>query len=249
MNYSPIENEITGLCICIEAIDNIVNHTLVDVRPLHASPNQSVVYFKSYPEQDLFLIRFLDFAKESGDKKLTGVQGSCLDVLSSACTTASFNQNDSVLELRVAVDALNSWLNYKTPIKLWLPTLDIEAELNVSRLDFLAISGNQCKHNLSRLTGVSKCITRILKENNYSVPIEEIPLALEDFHEHLQENYFIYYGTWITELLNNIRWGFKSICYLRFMLPIRKVTSICRLIVISSQLKSKMIYQSDGFGD
>jgi hypothetical protein len=108
------------------------------------------------------------------------------------------------------VKELDDWLNYKTPIKLWLPTLDIEADIEVSRLDFIAISGNHFKHNLSRLTGVSKHIHSILDSNGYSVPIEQIPLALDDFREHLQENYFIYYGTWLAELLNNIRWGLQD---------------------------------------
>jgi hypothetical protein len=60
------------------------------------------------------------------------------------------------------------------------------------------------------LTGVSKGIQTILKANGYSVPLEQIPLALEDFREHLQENYFVYYGTWLAELLNNIRWGLQD---------------------------------------
>lgn len=210
MNHSPIETEVVGLCICLEAVNSIVNHILVDVRPLSKHPEQSVVYFNSYAEKELFLVRFLDFAKEGGDSRLTGVSGSCLDVLKSACSTASFNANESINELKSAVDNLDGWLESKSPIKLWLPTLDINAELEVSRLDFLKISGNQCKHNLSRLTGVSKDISRILESHSYSVPIEHIPLALEDFQEHLQENYFVYYGTWITELLNNIRWGIQT---------------------------------------
>ncbi len=39
--------------------------------------------------------------------------------------------------------------------------------------------------------------------------MESIPLSLEDFQEHLEENYFIYYGTWLSELLNNLRWGIQ----------------------------------------
>lgn len=215
MNHNAIETEVIGLCICLEAVNNIVNNILVDVRPLSKRPEQSVVYFNSYAEKELFLIRFLDFSKEGGDSRLTGVSGSCLNVLKSVCSTAGFNKNESVNELKSAVDELEIWLNTKSSIKLWLPTLEINAEVEVSRLDFLKISGNQCKHNLSRLTGVSRDISDILERHDYSVPIEHIPLALEDFQEHLQENYFVYYGTWITELLNNIRWGIQT-----YLLPI-----------------------------
>jgi hypothetical protein len=91
-----------------------------------------------------------------------------------------------------------------------LPTLDINATVQVSRLDFLRISGNQSKHNLSRLTGVSRNVAKILNDNGYAVTPEHIPLALDDFREHLEENFFIYYGTWIAELMNNIRWGLQT---------------------------------------
>jgi hypothetical protein len=50
----------------------------------------------------------------------------------------------------------------------------------------------------------------MLIAHGYSVPEEQIPLALDDFREHLAENYFIYYSTWLAELLNNVRWGIQT---------------------------------------
>ncbi|NLX74324.1 MAG: hypothetical protein GXZ13_00490 [Synergistaceae bacterium] len=114
--------------------------------------------------------------------------------------------------MKNSVQELDAWLKYKTPINLWLPTLDLEADIKVSRLDLIEISGNHCKHNLSRLTRVSKLIHKILNNNNNenSVSLEKIPLALDDFRTHLQDNYFIYYGTYLSEMLNNIRWGIQN---------------------------------------
>lgn len=213
MTYNEVEREVIGLCIALEAVNGMANAAMLQLRDVSSFPGECEVYFHTHIHKELFLIRLLDFAKESGDSKLTGVSGSCLQVLQSACMTCSFDHNGSIAPLSEAVSKLVDWLSYQTLIKLWLPTLDIDAEIEVSRLDFLSISGNQCKHNLSRLTGVSKCIHSILENNGYTVPIEQIPLALEDFSEHLQEDYFIYYGTWLAELLNNIRWGLQ--CYLR----------------------------------
>lgn len=209
MTHSPAEKEAIGLCISLEAIGDMANHALLELRDVSKYPGEVEVYFHTHIHRDLFMIRLLDFVKESGDSKLTGVSGSCLKVLQSACDTCSFDHEDSVGPLRESVNQLNDWLNYKTPLKLWLPTLDIEADIEVSRQDFIAISGNHCKHNLSRLTGVSKHIHSILNSNGYTVSLEQIPLALDDFREHLQENYFIYYGTWLAELLNNIRWALQ----------------------------------------
>lgn len=209
MELNPIEREAIGLCISLEALNDIVNHALLDVRKSTRSRGEAEVYFKDFVHSSLFVIRFLDFAKEAGDSKLTGVSGSCITVLKEACQSKSFDVDGSVEQLEVALEDLRSWLDFKSPLKLWLPTLDIEAKIEVSRMEFLNISGNHSKHNISRLTGVSKGIHKILLEHNYEVPVEAIPFALEDIQEHLDENYFIYYGTWMAQLLNDIRWGIQ----------------------------------------
>jgi hypothetical protein len=209
MTYSAAEREAIGLCICLEAIDDIANHALLEIRDVSAFPGESEIWFKTHIHQQLFLIRVLDFVKESGNKQLTGVAGSCLQVLKEAAATKSFDVNDSVRDLKDSVEALENWLIYRKKITLWLPTLDINATIEVSRLDFLKITGNHFKHNLSRLTEVSKDVVTILKKHGYDVPVECVPLALDDFREHLAENYFAYYGTWLAELLNNVRWGIQ----------------------------------------
>lgn len=210
MTYSTAERETIGLCICLEAVSNIANHSLLTLRDVSAYPGEAEAIFQSRVHRDLFLIRLLDFVKETGSKQLTGVTGSCLAVLKQACTTRCFNVNGNVAELQNSVEALEAWLSEKKEITLWLPTLDINAKIKISRVDFLNITGNHSKHNLSRLTGVSRDVAKMLAEHGYSVPEEQIPLALDDFREHLAENYFVYYSTWLAELLNNIRWGLQS---------------------------------------
>lgn len=210
MNYSSTEIESIGLCICIEAVNDVVNHIMLNAKGISNNSDFFGDILKSSPHRELLIIRLLDFVQEKGDKRLTSTSGSCLDILKKVCLTKSFNNGESISELSIAVENLDEWLYHKNPIKLWLPTLDIETELEVTRLDFLKITGNQCKHNLSRLTRVSNDISKILQQHGYTVAAEHIPLALEDFQEHLQENYFVYYGTWIIELLNNIRWGIQS---------------------------------------
>lgn len=210
MEYNSAEQETIGLCVCLEAIGNVANHALLELRDVSTFPGEAAVYFHSHIHQQLFLIRLIDFVKEVGDSRLTGVNGSCIEVLRSACTTQSFNTNNYIEELKESVDKLDNWLKYRAPITLWLPTLEINARVQVSRLDFLKISGNQSKHNLSRLTGVSKDIAKILNVHGYSVPVEYIPLALDDFREHLEEDFFVYYGTCLAELMNNIRWGLQT---------------------------------------
>jgi hypothetical protein len=209
MTHSTAECEVIGLCICLEAVNDIANRALLSFRESeHAGGAEAI--FDSSVHRDLFLIRLLDFVKESGSAQLTGVKGSCLAVLRQACATKSFDIGGSVSRLTVAVDALQSWLEHKKKMTLWLPTLDVDAMIEVSRLDFLSITGNHSKHNLSRLTGVSADIGKILNKHGYVVEEELIPLALDDFSEHLAENYFVYYGSWLAEMMNNLRWGMQS---------------------------------------
>ncbi len=163
MTYNTAEYETIGLCIALEAVGDIVNHALLELRDVKSIPGETEVYFHSHIHKQLFLIRLLDFTKESGDNRLTGVNGSCLDVLREACSTKSFNIEGSVDELTKSVEAFDNWINQRTNITLWLPTLDINAEIEVPRLDLLFITGNQSKHNLSRLTGVSRQFTEYSK--------------------------------------------------------------------------------------
>jgi hypothetical protein len=208
--YSAAELEIIGLCVCLEAVGDIANHTLLDV-PRNIEPGAEIeVRYKSRDHQHLFLIRLLDFTKEGGDESLTGVKGSCLDVVRAACQTRSFDTNGSVLSLEQAATALHRWLHSETTLRMWLPTLKLDARLTVKRMEFLYILGNHAKHNLARLTGISKHISEMLARNGHAVDPQQVPLALDDFREHLQEDYFVYYGTWLAELINNVRWGMQD---------------------------------------
>jgi len=209
MTYSAAETETIGLCICVEALGDIANHALLELRDVSTYPGEAEVLFHDQAHRDLFLIRLLDFVKESGNNQLTGIKGSCLAVLKQACNTKSFDADGSVSDLRSAVHALDDWLSHKRSMTLWLPTLDVNATLHISRSEFLYIIGNHSKHNLSRLTSVSRNVAKILEAHGYSVLEEQVPLALDDFREHLAGNYFIYYSTWLAELLNNVRWGIQ----------------------------------------
>ena len=210
MTYSAAEFEVIGLCIATEALGDIANRALLDLRSVSSDPWEVEVYFHTGIHQEIFLIRLLDFIKEKSDSSLTGVSGSCLDVLKSACTTKSFDIDGSVQALGAPIMELEKWFSQKSQIKIWLPTLDTEATIDVSRLEFLKISGNHSKHNLSRLTAVSRDVANMLSTHGYSVSPDMIPLALDDFRENLHGNLFVYYGTWLAELINNIRWGIQN---------------------------------------
>lgn len=211
---SPHEREIIGLAVCCAALSNLVNRQMLTLTPVANHPGEVEVRFPSGVHRDLFLVRLLDFMSERGSADLLGTPASCLRVLLDACNRRHFDVSGSAAALDVAVTALNSWISQVVRLKLWLPTLRINACLNVTRLELLKISGNQAKHNPSRLTGIANLLHELLHAHGYVVPITAIPLALDDLREHLGDNFFIYYATWIGELLNNLWWG---VC--RYLMP------------------------------
>ncbi|PMX69061.1 hypothetical protein C1X92_17130, partial [Pseudomonas sp. GP01-A15] len=73
MTTSTAKNEVIGLCIAIEAIGDILNHALMEICGKEEHLKDVTVLFHSRIHQQLFLIRLLDFAKETGDFGLTGV--------------------------------------------------------------------------------------------------------------------------------------------------------------------------------
>lgn len=235
------DKETIGLCICIEALSDMVNHALLDVRESSRNSGEATVYFKDFIHRSLFLIRFLDFTKENGDKNLTGVNGSCLGVLEDVIESKNFDDENSIIPLTAAVNELLNWLHSENEVRLWLPNIDLDATLKIPRIELVKISGNSSKHNISRLTGVSNGIHRILKDHGYDVPLELIPLALENFQEHLDENYFIYYGTWMTELLNNLWWGIYEYLMPTFYNSYRKTSeSISYKFLYPSSIESEV---------
>jgi hypothetical protein len=210
MSYSVEERESIGLCVALEAVNEILNHALLELQDMTGDPGEAEIRFPTRVHQSMFLVRLLDFAREGGDAALTGVNGSCLAVLQAACNSRSFDVRNSVSGLHESTTALAAWLDATTPLTLWLPTLNVDARLSVPRHEFLYIAGNLAKHNASRLTGLSRRVAELLSQAGYSISLEQIPLALDDFHEHLSGDYFVYYGTWLAELLNNVRWGVQN---------------------------------------
>jgi hypothetical protein len=219
---TPTEQETIDLCIALEAIDDIVNHALLDVNPVSAFPGEVEVRFKTRVHQQMFLVRLLDFSKEAR-RQVGGVKKSCLEVVLDACATRSFDVDGSVDSLKASATALRDWLAACADVKMWIPTLEIDANVSVPRIQLLFILGNHVKHNLGRLTGVSAEVAKILQSHGYSVQQERVCLALDDIREHLQENYFVYYGSWLAELVNNVRWGMHDYLAPAFRAAYRRV--------------------------
>jgi hypothetical protein len=67
--------------------------------------------------------------------------------------------------------------------------------------------GDLSKHDLLRSVGVARRLQSALEASGVSVDTESAMLALDDFYRRFHTDILNYHGTYLIEMLNNIRWG------------------------------------------
>lgn len=207
---TAIEREAIGLCVCCDALSNLVNHSLLQFTAVEDHADEMEVRFHTGVHQNLFLIRLLDFANESGAIAPLGGKASCLGVLKQAAARRRLSPGTACEALSAAVTALTDWLEATITPQLWLPTIQLDTHLPLTRYQLLWLSGNQARHNPARLTAASKDVHAWLSRQGHPVPAECSAFLLRDFRAHVNEGFFVYYATQLAELLNDIRWGIQS---------------------------------------
>lgn len=222
MEISNQERETISLCIAIEALDSFLNLELLKVLPIVGPDPKAEVCFHSASHRDLFLIRLLDFCNERNGKELTGIAGSCIDYIDKACKTKSFNSGNSISMLDIATKEIKQWLRKVEPINLWLPTLNQKIGISAPRSLHLKIAGNVAKHNISKLRTISHEIQKLLGDAKTTISLEFVPFVIDEFSSHLTEDYFLYYCSWLTALMNDVRWGIQ-----RYLTPVYEL-ALCR---------------------
>ncbi len=209
--FTEREFESIYLKATIDSLDSILSSKLLELR---GSNSDSTVYFHEKTHQKYFYILFVDFISKRGDRTLIGEKLTCLELISKICKNPKFNVNNSVSELKDAINIFVSWLNEEIVVNIWFPTIDKEFDLKLKRKEFICICANISKHNFTSLTIVSKELLKILKINGIDISFHDSLLVLEDFYERFHDDILIYHGGNITEMLNNIRWGLQ-----RYLLP------------------------------
>jgi len=210
MKFEKIEKEIIYLKAIKQLIDEMVNFEVIKL--LGEDPH-SEIRFKSMIHQKYFNIMLVDFLSCS-DTKILGEQQPYLKALTSICNAPHFNKNNSIKSLSKSTKSFTDWLNKEFTVKkIWLPSIDLEADLSIKRIEFIKICGNISKHNFSRLSGVIKDLVAIFKRNNIALKNEDALVILEEFYEWFHTNILSYHSSAIAEFLNNIRWDIYE--YLR----------------------------------
>jgi hypothetical protein len=204
MRFNATEKEVIFLKATTELINNMVNFEVLNV--IGNDPD-SEIRFNSSTHQQFFNIIMVDFLSKT-DNRILGESSSYLMALQSICTSPNFNQNNSVSSLKQATQDFTDWLDTEFLVeKVWLPSINLEIDLNIKRIEFIKICGNISKHNFTRLGAVSNELKTIFQRNSHTLSDEDALLIFGEFYEWFHTNIFSYHSSAIAEFLNNIRWG------------------------------------------
>lgn len=110
--------------------------------------------------------------------------------------------------LSEAVEEFAIWLEGEfTATEVNLHTIDVVADLRVTRYRYIKMSGDMAKHNLARLATNVAHLRKLLEQAGHPVSEQEAYLAVETFFEWFHQDIFIHHSSQIGEFLNNIRWA------------------------------------------
>ena len=121
------------------------------------------------------------------------------------------NSTRSLTLIRDPVEAFADWLDREFFVEgVWLPSIDIQLDIRLTRITYLKICGDIGKHSFARLERNVKRIIDILSANGVSVDEGMGYTVLPEFYEWFHTHLFAYHSSTIAEFLNNLRWGIYS---------------------------------------
>jgi hypothetical protein len=218
-NLSKLEQEVVVLKAVWDLISDLVNYQIFEKEH---SISDTHLMFRTGPTQRLFNIHLADLLS----KPQSGVFGlpkpndnspqksdhTFLFYLINISLRPQLSRDGEAINQPVRL--FIEWLETDCVVeKVWLPSIDVEADIRVKRLEFLKICGDIAKHNFARLGRDVDKIERILRDNDVKIEKGKGYLVLSEFFEWFHDDILNYHGTVIAEFLNNIRWGIYE--YLR----------------------------------
>jgi hypothetical protein len=206
---SELEREVVALNVIGSSIDDMVNHSLM---LFMGSPDDTQVGFHTAVHQQLFSVLLKDFLEDVAPFlfERPKFMRSQMHLLDRICSSPHFNVDNSIAELREATRHLREWFEAERSISIWMPSIDRQADLRLTREEFVRICGTVAKHNMARLTFIADSLSAILKRSEIAASQFQALEALDDFYERFHDDILNYHSTTLAELLNNIRWGIQG---------------------------------------
>lgn len=200
---NKMDQEVIYLLAAVDLIRSMVNRAMFSVPRDGKDTN---IWFESSMHRQFFSIALVDFLSTT-DKDAPVPKTSYLNALRTVANDPSFDQHDSAASLRVAVDNFVEWLETDIEVDAWLPSIDRQLVLPISRCLLLKIGGNLSKHNFLRSIGVAKDIRRLLANIGVDVELHQAIILQSEIYEIFHTDIAAYHASTIAEFLNEIWWG------------------------------------------
>jgi hypothetical protein len=217
--FNATEQEVIVLKAVWDLIDDMVNYTMFSK---FAPTSDTELRFETSTHKRLFNIILADFLSKPNSQafnlptppqRLPKSDQTYLFYLRRVCDSPTIGPTRGDC-IRIPLDAFVQWLEADCSVeKVWLPSISLETDITVKRIQFIKICGNIAKHGFPRLNDSVKGICEILKNNGHTIGDGEGYLVIQEFYEWFHTDIFGYHSSAIAEFLNNIRWGIYD--YLR----------------------------------
>lgn len=202
---TSLERESMMLFFARNAIEQMLN-TGMDYR--EEEPGQFSVWPNDESTVELINIRLIDFLSPINHQGVESVPSLLAEMLRIA-QQPSFDAKN-IEYLQDAAFVMKDWIEQLVTFEdIWLPSINSNVTLEITRIEFLYICGNIGKHHPFRLNAVVRKLLDIFKRTNPSSTTDQAFLALEEFYQWFHQNIFYYHLTRICELLNNLNWGIQ----------------------------------------
>ncbi|EMS7725952.1 hypothetical protein V9N50_001856 [Vibrio cholerae] len=208
-----INTEIVLLKAIYEHIDEMVNNSMFTIQGKHPA---QMVMFKTSIHRRLFYILLVDFLSATDEKGPLGKR-IFLRGLADICDKPNFSVNGSHCYLKARVQDFINWLNETKETYIWMPSIDREVDLKITRIEMIKMAGDISKHNYLRSIGVARKLKEILEKSGVEIDDESALYALDDFYERFNDDVLIYLSSHVCEFLNDIRLGIYEYLKPEFM--------------------------------
>lgn len=197
------ESEVVILLAVYDLIDSIANRDLITL----LEGDETELVFKDSVRARYFNLALVDLLSQT-DKDGPLPPRTYLQALHDVCDDPRFDVENSVSALRRTVSEFRAWLRKTITVKgMWLPSISLQVDLRIERIDALKIAGNICKHNVLRSIQTVHTFQKVLAENGITVERNQVLLTMDEVYEWLHTHKFLAQSHAIVEFLNNIRWG------------------------------------------
>lgn len=200
---NEVEFEVAILSGAVEVLDEILSLQLF--RIYGTGENRNILFETRY-YQKYFYLNLIDFISTIDNTfKIDDEDCSLLSGLNQVADSPNLGTKEDIQSLNKYAKEFEDWLRHETAVEVWMPDINKDVKLFLSRYEMVKICGNITKHGTTRLGRTAIDIAKIFERSDIEITYDEAILSLENFYEQFHDDILNYHASSIVEMLLNIR--------------------------------------------